>query len=593
MKTHVVLLALVLGLPTAAMSADADPQIAAQGYNVLKTYCYRCHGVKFDVEGFNVLSREILVGKAPEDDPNAKYIVPGQPDASLMWQRAGIKGDMPPGANAKPSPAELAVFRKWIEAGAPFPAAQRRQYIGEKEIYTIIRDDLRAAPREIRPFRRYFTLTNLHNNSFDKRFGKNGKNFDEADLRLARGAFAKLVNSLSWQKEIIVPKIVDAGKAEVVLCVDLRELGWDQRRLWNAILRENPYALKQNLSLDPELRELANETYEMSGTQVPYVRVDWFLETAARPPLYHTMLDLPHDTDKLEALLRVDVIGDFLREKLARAGFAESGVSRSNRLVDRHAALYGAYWKSYDFAKSEDTGNLFQFPLGPTFRENPFPKQAFVHAGGEMIFHLPNGLQGYFLTDNHGKRIDKGPVEIVRDLKETSGSPEVVNGISCMACHEHGMIRFRDTIRQSLAVQGEAQLKVERLFPKADEMKRLLDKDELRFVQSLEEAMGPFLKVGADKERPIKSFPEPIGALARFYQKDLELEDVAAELGMADPRELQLLIKSNSVLRDLGLGPLLQGAAIKRSHWHSRDKSSSPFQRTALELGLGTPHRSL
>lgn len=589
--THAFLLTVFL-LPT-VVAAEPDPQLASQGYNVLKTYCYRCHGVKFDVEGYNVLSREILINKAPEDDANAHYIVPGKPDASLMWQRAGIKRDMPPGANAKPSVTELDLLKKWIEAGAPFPAVEQRKYISEKEIYTIIRDDLRATPRESRSYRRYFTLTNLHNNSFEKRQGKNGKNFDDVDLRLARAAFAKLANSLSWKQEIVVPRIVDAGKAQVVLCVDLRDLGWDERHLWNEILKCNPYALKQSLSMDPELRELANETYDMTGTQVPYVRVDWFLDTAARPPLYHTMLDLPETAHKLEMQLRVDVTGDFLREKLARAGFAESGVSRSNRLVDRHSAIYGAYWKSYDFAKSEDTGNLFQFPLGPEFRENPHPRQAFQHAGGEMIFNLPNGLQGYLLTDNKGKRIDRGPVEIVRDLKETSGSPEVVNGISCMACHEHGMIRFKDTIRGSLAVGGEAQLKVERLFPKPDDMKRLLDKDEERFIRSLDEAMGPFLKVGADKNRPIKSFPEPVGALARFFQKDLELEDVASEMGIADPRELQLFIKANPVLRELGLGPLLQGAAIKRSQWQSRDRSLSPFQRSSSEMGLGTPHKSI
>lgn len=581
----------VISRPAAA--AEADPQLAAQGYNVLKTYCYRCHGVKFDVEGYNVLNRDILLNKAPEEDDQAKYVVAGKPDASLMWQRAGIKKDMPPGSNAKPSAAELDILKKWIEAGAPFPAADRRKFISEKEVYTIIRSDLRATAREDRRYRRYFTLANLHNNSFDQRVGKNGKNVDEADLRLARAALAKLANSVSWKQEIAVPRIVDAGQAEVVLVVDLRDLGWDERNLWNEILKLYPYGLKQNSSSDDELRELSNEVYELTGTQVPYVRVDWFLDNASRPPLYHTLLNLPKTAQELEAQLKVNPEADFLRDKLARAGFAESGVSRSNRLVDRHAALYGAYWKSYDFAKSEGTGNLFQFPLGPKFNQNPFDRQAFEHAGGELIFNLPNGLQGYLLVDDKGARIDVGPVAIVRDLKETSGSPEVVNGISCMACHEHGMIRFKDTIRDGLAVFSDAKLKVQRLFPKTEDMNRLLDKDEQRFVRSLDEAMGPFLKVGADKDRNIKSFPEPIGAAARFFQKDLELEEVAAELGMADPKELLTLIKANARLKTLGLGPLMQGNAIKRTHWQSLERSLSPFHQTASELDLGTPHRSL
>lgn len=576
-----------------ASAADPDPQLAAQAYGVLKTYCYRCHGLRFDVEGYNVLNREILLSKVPEEDNELRYVVPGKPDESLMWQRAGVKKDMPPGNNPKPTAAEYEILKKWIEGGAPFPAIDNRKFISEKDIYRIIVNDLRATLTEDRIFRRYFTLTSLHNNSFEKRIGKNGKNFDGADLPLARAAFSKLANSLSWEQEIAVPRIVDAGQAEVVLAVDLRDLGWDERNIWNEILKLYPYGLKQDVSTDDELRELSREAYELTGTHVPYLRIDWFVDTASRPPLYHTILNLPMKAEDLERQLKVDPDEDFLRDKLTRAGFAESGVSTSNRLVDRHPALYGAYWKSYDFAKSEGTGNLFQFPLGPKFDDNPFDRQAFEHAGGELIFNLPNGLQGYLLIDNVGNRIDKGPINIVRDLKETSGSPEVVNGISCMACHEHGMIRFKDTIRDGLGVFGDAQLKVRRLFQKPDTMTKLLDRDEQRFLQSLTDSTGPFLQIGGNQQRDVKTFPEVVGSIARFYQKDLELEDVAAELGIPDPRELQIMIKANPRLRELGLGPLVQGAAIKRTTWQSLERSISPFQQAAFELELGTPHRSL
>lgn len=584
---------LVFGGFGSASAAQADPQLATQAYGILKTYCYRCHGLRFDVEGYNVLNREILLTKIPEEDNELKYVVPGKPDASLMWQRAWIKKDMPPGNNPKPTAAEYEILKKWIEEGAPFPAIDNRKFVSEKDIYRIIVNDLRMTLSEDRIFRRYFTLTSLHNNSFEKRIGKNGKNFDGADLPLARAALSKLANSLSWEQEIVVPRVVDAGQAEVVLAVDLRDLGWDERNIWNEILKLYPYGLKQDVSTDDELRELSREVYELTGTHVPYLRVDWFIDTASRPPLYHTILNLPTTAQDLERQLKVDPDEDFLRDKLTRAGFAESGVSTSNRLVDRHPALYGAYWKSYDFAKSEGTGNLFQFPLGPKFDDNPFDRQAFEHAGGELIFNLPNGLQGYLLIDNVGNRIDKGPINIVRDLKETSGTAEVVNGISCMACHEHGMIRFKDTIRDGLGVFGDAQLKVRRLFQKPDTMTKLLDRDEQRFLQSLTDATGPFLQVGNNQQRNVKTFPEVVGSIARFYQKDLELEDVAAELGMPDPRELQILIKGNPRLRELGLGPLVQGAAIKRSTWQSLERSISPFQQAAFELELGTPHRSL
>jgi len=589
-----ILVVAVLSLGNLPRTQGAEPaDLAAAGYQILKQYCYRCHGQRFDVEGFNVLNRTILLEKVPEEDAAVRYVTPAKLDQSLVWIRTGIRGDMPPGENARPNAEELATLRKWLEAGAEFPAAETRKPVSEKEVFRRIRFDLGGMAREDRPFARYFTLTHLYNNSFETRVGRQGKNYDAADLRVARAALAKLVNSLSWKQEIAVPRIVDAGQEEVVLAIDLRDLGWDERNLWNEILKLYPYGLTYNVvASDDEFRELATQVYDLSGSKIPAVRLDWFLDTASRPPLYHTMLDLPDTTQALEKLLRVNPEADFLRDRLARAGFAESGVSRHNRLVDRHAALYGAYWKSYDFSKSETTGNLFQFPLGPKFEANPFPRQAFEHAGGEMIFHLPNGLQGYLLTDAEGKRIDKGPVEIVRDLKETSGTPEVVNGLSCMACHEHGMIRFRDTVFDGLAVFGEASLKVKRLFKPAEEMEKLLLKDEQRFLAALEEAAGPFLQTGPDKGRDIRSFPDPIGAVARYYQKDLELDDVAAELGVTDPVELRAIIRSNLRLREFGLGPLLQGAAIKRSLWQNLERSLSPFQQTAFELQLGTPHRS-
>lgn len=584
----------VLSLGGSVVRGDEAADLAAAGYQVLKTYCYRCHGQRFDVEGFNVLNRGILLDKVPEEDKDLKYVVAGNADKSLMWQRAGVRKDMPPGQNAKPSAAELSILKKWIEAEAPFPKSEVRKHISEKDVFARIKDDLRATVREDRRYRRYFTLTNLHNNSFEKRSGRQGKNFDDADLRLARAALAKLVNSLSWKPEIVVPRIVDQGEEEVLLVVDLRDLGWDERNLWNEILKLYPYGLSHETSpKDDEFRETAAQVYEMTTSKVPAVRVDWFIDNASRPPLYHTLLGLPNTVAELEKSLRVDPATDFLRNKLARAGFAESGVSRHNRLVDRHIALYGAYWKSYDFAKSETKGNLFQFPLGPEFTGNPFPNQVFEHAGGEIIFNLPNGLQGYLLTDAKGTRIDKGPIEIVRDLKETSGTPEVINGLSCMACHEHGMIRFRDTVREGLAIGGDAETKARFLFYPKDQMDKLLEKDEQRFLRAVSEAMAPFLLKAADYEKDVKSFPEPIGTIARYYQKDLELDDVAAELGIEDPKELQGFIKSNSRLREYGLGPLLQGAAIKRSHWQTLERSLSPFQQTASELQIGTPHRSL
>ena len=78
-------------------------------------------------------------------------------------------------------------------------------------------------------------------------------------------------------------------------------------------------------------------------------------------------------------------------------GTNNSGVSNNNRVIERHTSRYGAYWKSYDFAGSVGTQNIFTHPL------------SFTHDGGEVVFNLPNGLQAYYVTNASGFRLDACP----------------------------------------------------------------------------------------------------------------------------------------------------------------------------------------
>jgi hypothetical protein len=135
------------------------------------------------------------------------------------------------------------------------------------------------------------------------------------------------------------------------------------------------------------------------------------------------------------------VSADIRQDRAARAAFNSSGISRNNRLIERHESTNGAYWRSDDFAGNSDRKNIFAHPLGPGAGDDEFD-----HDGRETIFALPNGLSGYMLMDARGTRIDKGPMEIVRDNKQADGA--VVNGISCMSCHNRGLIEKADQLRE-------------------------------------------------------------------------------------------------------------------------------------------------
>lgn len=564
--------------PTTSTGQQA---LAKAGYGLLKKYCARCHGDRLEVPGLDVLDRAALI----EGD----FLRPGDLAATSLWQRVGIDGDMPPeGESPRPSAEELKTLQAWVLGGAPYPALGngRRTFVSRQATLQAMQSHLRQLDSTARPFTRYFTLTNLNNNSAQ---------VSDDEYRLYQAALSKSMNSLSWEPRIVVPRAVD--ESGTLFAIDTRDFGWDERNLWRELTRVYPYGLRFDEAADPELQAVAEDVYRLSGTKLPALRADWFIATATRPDtttseLYHLILDLPQTAAELEETLGVNVQRNFARDRLARAGFATSGVSEQNRMVERHDSRFGSYWKSYDFKQNAERGDLLRFPLGPKFKDNPFERQAFVHDGGEMIFSLPNGLHGYLLTDGKDQRINAGPIEVVSDSLKTAGTPVIVNGLSCMACHKLGPKRWspaENIIRGSAGVFGRARKKLELLYPPRDTMQSLIDRDERQYLAALEQAIGPFLKVGEDADRSAASFPEPVGAVARRYLRDMTGDAAAAELGFQDARQLAAAVKASSRLRAAGLGPLAAGQKIKREAFDSRAGGLSLFQRTASELDLGVP----
>jgi hypothetical protein len=559
----------IVSAPLAA--ADELAELAEKGSAILKSHCYGCHGEKFNGNAqFNVMDSAGLREHG--------YVVEGKPDDSPMWQRIAA-GEMPPEDSgiAPLTASEKEVLRSWVAAGGPQALRSQRAFKHYATVIAEIYADLSKAERNDRVYYRYFTLTHLSNNYAQ---------VTDFDLRLYRAALSKALNSLSYQPDICLPVPVDVE--ETVFRIDLRDFGWDSS-LWSFLTSQYPYGIHFHNSDDEALASLDEQIDLLSGCDLCWIRADWFINTAPRPPVYDRFLNIPENVHELEQRLNVDVNLNFEQNRLMRAGFATSGVSTGNRLVERHSASYGYYWKSYDFKDKGAVGNLFRFPLGPVFPGNRFAEFAFQHDGGEMIFSLPNGLQGYMLTTADGKKIAKGPIEVVRDSKETAGTPEVVNGISCMHCHRHGMIGFRDSVRDGVGLFGEARRKVRELYPEDGKMQTLVAADEARFLKALNATVGSFVIINEDAGKSVEEFAEPIGAVARFYQRDLDLNQVAFELGIENPETLRELVKSNRELIRLGLGPLASGQTIKRAEWENRGAFISPYQETMNVLGLATP----
>lgn len=578
----VVLVVVGSGLPIAVGEGSSD-DAALRARAVFKQYCHRCHsGAGSEGGEFDVLDASTLTAARDGDKP---LIVAGKPDASYLLERI-LKGTMPPKTiKERPTDADKEALKKWIAGGAPPFPSQTRKSVSARDTLNAMRGYLRAARVEDRPYLQFVTLAHLHNNLV----------IPDTDLRVTRAAFSKAINSMHWKPRIVLPKVVDESLGTLMV-IDIRDLDWDKKRRWREVQVANPYAMRYDTVVDEQLRhadvEIAKLANLQDGDPFPLIRADWFVSSATRPLLYHILLDMPETAMELEKRLGVDAIDNFKRDRLVRAGFGASGVSRQNRLLERHEGAFGAYWKSFDFQPNNARSSLSQFPLGPNFASHPYSDQVFDHDGGEIIFSLPNRMQGYMLVNSKDRRIDVGPIAVVGDSLKTSGTAEIVNGLSCMACHKHGMIKFADTIRDGHSLFGNARQKVARLYPLRKEMDGLVKEDAEAFMHALGKTVSPFLKVDEAKDKSIDELTddEPIAAVARLYKlADLDLATAAYELDVTSPAEFKGMISGNKRLQSLGLGVLTTpGGRLKREDWESA-KARSLYQIVAAEIGKGTP----
>jgi mono/diheme cytochrome c family protein len=542
--------------PGEAVASSASPKeettprvpvgVAAEGgdlgkraFDILGRTCHECHGRNGSAKGgFNyVMSLPQLLSRGK--------IKPGKPNESPLYQKLvdPVESDRmpPPYAKERPTPEQVALIKQWIAAGAAPPAdavAIKRDFFSPERMLQEILTDLTNTHQLDRQYYRYFTLTHLYN-----------AELSDDQLQTYRHGLSKLINSLSWGREIKVPQAID--KERTLLRIDLRDYKWTERT-WDRILALNPYGIQYRTPV-------ARQCNTMTRSALPFVRGDWFVVSASKPPLYHDILGIPQTDRELERdLLKIEVSENIRQMRVARAGFNGSGVSRNNRLLERHESTHGAYWKSYDFASNDPNQgkNLFTSPLGPV----GLAERSFRQDGGEIIFNLPNGLQAYMLVDDQGRRIDTGPTNVVSDEKRPDKA--VTNGISCMSCHAQGMIQKNDEIRAHVLSNTNAFSKSEenvilRLYPEKKGFDALLKEDAKRFADAV-------AKTGAEL-----SSEEPIVTLVLRFEDVLDLKLAAAEAGLPADEFQRGLQRSGELARTLGVlrtpGGTVQRDAFVRS----------------------------
>src|SRR5262249_57152544 len=84
-----------------------------------------------------------------------KKVVPGDPAASRLFKRVDEGSMPPPGEQPRPSADDVAVLKKWIEAGAPGsePTTNRARITGD-EVNAVVLAHLNTMDRRSRRFHR-------------------------------------------------------------------------------------------------------------------------------------------------------------------------------------------------------------------------------------------------------------------------------------------------------------------------------------------------------------------------------------------------------------------------------------------------------
>ena len=189
-----------------------------------------------------------------------------------------------------------------------------------------------------------------------------------------------------------------------------------------------------------------------------------------------------------------------------------------------------------------------------------------------MIFELPNGLHAYYIALADGTRLDVAPNTIVTDPEQPDRL--VINGLSCMSCHDKGLKPKEDEIRDHALANADLFSRSDLdqilgLYVEPDILSDLLKADKVRYRKSVEKAGGN------------TNNPDPTLALVREFEAAVDRKRAAVELGLTEAQlEVHLLNPDVgallSVLRD-------DGGTLKRELFNEA------FNEVACIVGFGLP----
>jgi len=543
--------------PATTAKPNATPDKAAEPYNpdedpftselgkevkaILEQNCARCHSGPTGSGDMNyILNLQELV-------KNDK-IVPGIKEDSQLYVRMQQQS-MPPAfeRTQRPTFGQIDQVGQFIDE---LPkdlfntdaTCKTVPFIELDDQIALMAQDVQKLDAKDQPFTRYLTITYSSN--------AGGCEGERKELERQRFALFKSINSVSTNNIVGKPEPID--EANTIYRIDIRDYNWDRQidllddgiagapgtvlfdDAWDAIVAGvGAFAV-------PYTGDQADDLNADTATEVPFLPVNAFIQATEFGDLYYSLIGAKANLFDFEKdVLLIDTKAEIADDNLLRGGFSNSGVSKQERVLNRFdqgTANGYAYWISFDFdgGSGNEAGNGLVLGLAnESIYQNPID---FKFTGGEAIFNLPNGFQGYYVANAAGKRLNEAPVGIVIDPAQNNGL--VTNGASCHSCHNAGMITFTDTVRQFVLenkniFDNATYEAVMNQYPTPQKFQAAMDQDSALHVNAV-------VKSGIPKGTP--------DAVSRTYL-DFQLGNVTATIAAGElqvPKEVLL-----DTLRDL------------------------------------------
>ncbi|MFK7873248.1 MAG: hypothetical protein AB8C84_08775 [Oligoflexales bacterium] len=509
--------------------AEGQQTLEQKALLILEGSCASCHTAQSDGGFASVLDVQKMLEQG--------YVVAGSPETSSVYIRTNPEaaGTMPIGSGLLPEQREL--LHQWI---LELKVAEKVvENISWSSVHALAQDDLEnnVSPAQ-RDQTRYVSFHHL--NEVGSSDIKKQRSFD---------ALVRTLNSVSKSSQVIKPIVVDATHG--LYRFFLSDIGLSQELYRATYENYNPFQFFD--SQDDAGIFLRNEI----GPDA-VVRGDWLISTALLPPIYKLWLDLPDSLQELKANLGIGSESFLEKPTLVRAGFVDSRVSTQNRVIQREQTSDGRFfWESFDFLENTGLQNVLLKPLGP-ITENP-EGSAFEQDGGEMIFELPNGFMGFYLSDGVGNYLEKGPKPVVLNEEGPEGFDQnILNGFSCMDCHRAGLIPHTDQVRNYAGDGGFSAEEVAQIlayYPENSVVESYIKGDSDRYQKAIEDS---------GNQTPLVE--DVIREVYKEYRAEVSLSQAALELDVSEEM-LKLLLINSETFRDEWSGFLI-GETIVRSQFN-------------------------